>query len=336
MNGIPDLDLPATAGRLRRLAGAGALGPAELEGALTHAGRRPTPESWRRFARLHLLALGVALLAAGVVFFVAANWGEMTPALRLGLVTAAMVAATACGALLGLDGAPGRAAALLGGLLFGPLMALYGQTYQTGADAWGLFATWAVVMTAYAAVVRLAVGWIAWLTLVHVAGLTFWDQQMGGDLVSLRVLPAAAALAALDAALVAFLERRRPRGRLLVRYAALLGAVLTAGPAMHAILEESGGAPGRLAAIALAGLAIFALWFTYRERIADLFLLFLAATEACVLLSTALGELLFEVLEVEEVAGLLLFGLAICAQVWVLTRWLLAWRRHPRHREGAA
>jgi hypothetical protein len=99
-------------------------------------------ESWYRFARVQMLLLGASLAAVGAGFFVAANWDELTAYTRMGMLAALMTAVTLLAARLGLHSLSGRVAALLGGLGFGPLMALVGQTYQTGADAWQLFAAW--------------------------------------------------------------------------------------------------------------------------------------------------------------------------------------------------
>jgi uncharacterized membrane protein len=125
------LDLPATRERLHALAGAGILDEAELERALGEGGYRATRASWSRYLVRHALLIGVVLLVCGVIFFVAANWSALPGFARMGIVGGAMVAATLAGGYLG-DTLAGRFASLLGGLLFGPLVAVYGQVYQTG------------------------------------------------------------------------------------------------------------------------------------------------------------------------------------------------------------
>ncbi len=47
---------------------------------------------------------------------------------------------------LGPECTPGKAALLLATLLLGVFLALFGQTYQTGADPWQLFANWALLI----------------------------------------------------------------------------------------------------------------------------------------------------------------------------------------------
>jgi uncharacterized membrane protein len=175
------LDDRASAVRLHALAGAGLLGPDALARALERINRRPTADSWYRFARVQLILLGTALAVVGAIFFIAANWDDLPPHLRLGLAAAAMSGATIAGGWIGLDKLTGRAAALAGGLLFGPLMALVGQIYQTGADAWELFAAWSLVLGAYALATRFAGAWVCAIVLATVTTYLYIGQALGSD-----------------------------------------------------------------------------------------------------------------------------------------------------------
>jgi hypothetical protein len=148
---------------------------------LAQIGQRPTPESWYRFARVQMLLLGASLAAVGAGFFVAANWDELTAYTRMGMLAALMTAVTLLAARLGLHSLSGRVAALLGGLGFGPLMALVGQTYQTGADAWQLFAAWTVVLLVYALVIRFSGAWITALVLAHLTAFLWAYQWLGTE-----------------------------------------------------------------------------------------------------------------------------------------------------------
>ena len=54
-------------------------------------------------------------------------------------------------------------------LLTGALFALIGQSYQTGADPWQLFAIWAVLITPWACIARSSALWILWLMLCNIS-----------------------------------------------------------------------------------------------------------------------------------------------------------------------
>jgi uncharacterized membrane protein len=75
---------------------------------------------------------------------------------------------------LGLERTGGKAA-LLVGVLFG----LIGQTYQTGADTFELFATWAAAILPFVLVGRFAALWLVWLTLVNVAAVLYYTTFRG-------------------------------------------------------------------------------------------------------------------------------------------------------------
>jgi len=99
-------------------------------------------------ARLNrTVPFGIAILAAtlvglGIIFWIAANWENLGRAGRFGLLEAVMVIMCA-GALAR---PPARIPlCLLAFLATGGLFAYFGQTYQTGADPWQLFAIWAAL-----------------------------------------------------------------------------------------------------------------------------------------------------------------------------------------------
>lgn len=317
---------PATPDVLRALAAAGLLPAAALERARAIIGERPEVGSWQRFTRIRLLLIGACLVAAGVIFFVAANWSALHPFSRMGLVAAALVIATVTGATLGFATLPGRAALLLGGLLFGPLMAIYGQTYQTGADAWELFALWAAVFTVHAVLSRFAVTWLIWLTLVHVAALTCIDQTLPGNLLHDAQAVALGGLVMLDAALAALAYRglRGRRSVLLARVAATVAVVFPTWIGGAAAIDLR-LADGQWLCASLLPVGWIALAALHRRRVPDLYMLFLLATSVLVIASGLAVHVLFDVMDADEL-GLWLMGVLICGEVWLLTRWLLHWR----------
>ncbi len=375
------LGLSAKRSRLHALAGAGLLDRAQLERALAAADLRPSQTSWSRYLYWHALLIGVVLLVAGAVFFVAANWSALSGDARIGLVAGAMVAATLVGGYLGAS-LTGRATSLLGGLLFGPLIAVYGQVYQTGADAWQLFAWWALVLVASALLVRFVgtkeavlrpvttqstasrpdprvaqprsipiqlrsrssasgredalwaasghntASWVMALICVHVAWFSWIDQELGSDMFEDRHAWLIAALALVDAGIVALAERLlvgRER-EVLVHCAGVfgLGVVLPFG--ILSVFElEASAIPGLV--VLFAGLS--GIWLVYRWRRPRLGMLVAFAAVVTILLTALLGRILIGELDA-ELFGVALLGALVCAMVWGFTRWLLGWRReHP-------
>ena len=76
----------------------------------------------------------VLSLAAGAVFLVAFNWQDLGLYARFAMVEALLLAALIFAWVKGTDQVAGKLALMLAVLLTGALLALFGQTYQTGAN----------------------------------------------------------------------------------------------------------------------------------------------------------------------------------------------------------
>ncbi|HKB81690.1 MAG TPA: DUF2157 domain-containing protein, partial [Burkholderiales bacterium] len=135
--------------------------------------------SWQRFLDQLLLWLGALLLAAGVIFFFAYNWNDLGRIAKFGLVEALIVAALIVVWRIGLEHIAGKVTLLAVSLFVGALLALVGQTYQTGADTFELFAAWAVLILPWVLVGRLAALWLVWLGLLNLA-VIFYYMIFGG------------------------------------------------------------------------------------------------------------------------------------------------------------
>jgi uncharacterized membrane protein len=314
------LDDRASAMRLHALAGAGLLGPDALARALEQIGRRPTVDSWYRFARVQLILLGTALAVVGAIFFVAANWDHLTPHLRLALAAAAMSGATIAGGWIGLDKLTGRAAALAGGLLFGPLMALVGQIYQTGADAWELFAAWSLVLGAYALATRFAGAWVCTLLLVTVTTYLYIVQVLdSGPIESPGLWVSLLLSVAMTAVGLGF--RQRDHAHLVAGVALAIGALIGLCHGIAAIVtDEAPGGEG-IALLWSIGQGVLLLAVGL-GRLRDLSLVRSGAGLLLTLLAVWEGKIIFDDLDLEE-AGLLFMGLLLIVQGYLGSRLLL-------------
>jgi uncharacterized membrane protein len=324
------LELPAKRGRLHALAASGVLDEAELDRSLELAGYRPTTASWSAYLHWHALIIGVVLLAAGAVFFVAANWSALPGFVRMGIVGAAMVSATLIGGYLG-DTLAGRATTLLGGLLFGPLLAVYGQVYQTGADAWQLFAMWTIVLIAYGVLVRFEGTWVLALLGLHVATFTWIDQELGSDFYAGSGAFVIAGLALVDGTLVALADRlTHGREREVIAHTAAFFGLAIALPFGVLALVEDDLSVTTVPGLAVLAVGLLGIWLVYRWRRPDLGMLAAFAAVITILTATLCGRMLLDVLEA-ELFGVAALGVIVCAQVWGFTRWLLRWRREHGH-----
>lgn len=135
------------------------------------SGLHRRPEALALHLHRGLAVLAALLLGAGLIFWVAANWQDQTRAFKLHLLEGAVLA-SAGAALLWSRGC--TALLLLATLALGGLLAFVGQTYQTGADTWQLFATWAALALVWALAARRDAFWAAWLLITGLA-LALWS-----------------------------------------------------------------------------------------------------------------------------------------------------------------
>ena len=196
-------------------------------------------------ALAHWLPRGLAVLAAalggfGVIVWIAANWDTLGRFGRFGLLMAFIGVMGAGAVWRPVARAPLALLAMLG---IGALFAHFGQTYQTGADPWQLFALWAVLALPLCLGARSDVLWAPW-ALVVVTALSLWTHAHLGH--RWRVEPhdlGTHALAWLGAALlVAALSRALQRftgaGLWALRTAVTLAVVMTTLAALGGLFHS--------------------------------------------------------------------------------------------------
>lgn len=126
--------------------------------------------------RLGAGALAAGLIGFGLILWVAANWDDFGRAMRFGLLEAVTAVSLVAAALLAAWRAP---LALVAFLTLGGLLAYFGQTYQTGADTYQLFALWAALGLPIAWAARSDLVWTPW-ALVVATGIGLWMETFGG------------------------------------------------------------------------------------------------------------------------------------------------------------
>ncbi len=166
---------------LDRIAANYSLDEAGVSAMLEIAGARPGRGAVLDFLARSAGIAGVLSLAAGVVFFVAANWSRIAVFGRFALVELLLLAFVAIAFVKPPPRFVGRAAVLLAFFATGALLALFGQTYQTGADVYELFLTWALLGLPFAIAARWGVVSAAWVLVLNAALLLFcgWHPRGG-------------------------------------------------------------------------------------------------------------------------------------------------------------
>jgi uncharacterized membrane protein len=301
----------------------GAIPAERLPEALQLLGILPTSAAWRRFLDRLSLWLGAAALGAALIFFVAANWAAVGSWAKFGVVEALVVGAVLAYVRLGPDRAAGKAALLGASLALGALLALVGQTYQTGADTFELFASWAALLVPWVLIGRFAGLWVFWLALVNLAVVFHFRELRGIFGVVLSSTQQVWALAALNAvALVVWEIAARRIGWLRERWAprvlaVALGAIVT-GQALWRIVDGGSGS----GATALGyGAWTAGMYLAYRMLLPDLFMLAGGCLSVIVVATALVGR---PVLEHGGTGGLLVIAVLVVGMAGGAAAWLRA------------
>ncbi len=147
----------------------GYVNPEKIDAALSATKILPEGKEWLRFIDQLLLWLAGLAFAFAAMFFIAYNWDEMGRFAKFGMVEILIVVAVLVYWKLDQNKTGTKVALLMASIFLGVLLALYGQTYQTGADPWQLFFNWAFLMLPWAIIGRFPAIWILWITLLNIS-----------------------------------------------------------------------------------------------------------------------------------------------------------------------
>ncbi|HUF19543.1 MAG TPA: DUF2157 domain-containing protein [Burkholderiales bacterium] len=298
----------------------GLIAPEKLHAALAVAGVFPSDAGWRRFLDRLLLWLGALMIAAGAIFFFAYNWDDLGRFAKFALAQALVMAALAAIWRTGIEHVAGKVALLAAALFVGALLALVGQTYQTGADTWELFAVWAALILPWAVLGRLAALWLLWLGIVNLAivfyfstfgilfGLVFGTERLLWLLFGVNT----AALAVWELLALRFAQERWP-----MRVLAVVSGGLVTVLAIFSILEWQ--SRSNLGLIAWFGY-FAAVYAVYRRYLRDIFMLAGGVLSTIVVIATWFGDLMFDTVQAEPVfllLALIIIGLSAAGGAWL-------------------
>lgn len=166
----------ATAHRLRYLARRWSFSAAAFICSMQIAGQFPDAGSWRVFLERLFLISGATLVMVGIMAFFAFNWAELPYLVKLAFPQVGMLIAIAMVAVRGLDQSLSRVLLVIAAVCVGLTFAMFGQTYQTGADPYELFVGWAVLILAWAIIGRSPGLWLLFIILVNLGFVLYWAQ----------------------------------------------------------------------------------------------------------------------------------------------------------------
>jgi uncharacterized membrane protein len=299
---------------------------AEVE-AMRAAGLTPSAYQWRQFLDQMMLYLGVIFSGTALIFFLAYNWQEMGRYAKFALAESAIVLSLLACWYFDLQKLPGKASLLLATIFIGALLALVGQTYQTGADTYELFTAWAIASIVWVALARLGALWLFWIALLNLAAVLYFST-FGGfwgffhnkhDQVWALFLLNTSAFVIWEAAAYYGLQYLRERWS--VRILATASGVLLNYLILEAIFDSNSNRVdfGNASAFSAYFIWMSLAYAVYRQFVKDLFVLTGGVLSLVIVLNAAIAK---NLLHHSEAGGFLLIGVLIIASSAVGGLWL--------------
>ncbi|MBO0321029.1 DUF2157 domain-containing protein [Muricauda sp. CAU 1633] len=132
--------------------------------------------SWQRFLQLLLLALGVSFTAAGIIFFFAYNWADLHKFAKLGLIGFLIIVSILASVFTKTKPLVKKMMVLAASILVGVLYAVFGQVYQTGANAYDFFLGWTLFITIWVLFSNFAPLWTLFVVLLNTVLFLYAEQ----------------------------------------------------------------------------------------------------------------------------------------------------------------
>jgi uncharacterized membrane protein len=290
---------------------------------LAAATRTPGAHEWRVFLASTLLVLGAGLALSGVVSFFAFNWAAIGRLAKMGVIAGGM---TVC-ALAALY-RPGllvsRVLLSAASVLLGALLAVFGQSYQTGADPWGLFGVWALLILPWTLAAAFTPLWLLFILLIDVAyglyvgqvlELPHWDVAVALGVAGVHVV-----------AVMAF-EAQRFRARPWIadtwapRILVAATLMMFVGPSVTLLAYPQWG--NRLGSVSIVAMTflIVLVGLYYRLVRSDTFMLTAAAGCVMAVITTIVGRLVMVTLHLGVLGFMVMTGLMVL-EVTLVVSWL--------------
>ncbi|MDC5821379.1 DUF2157 domain-containing protein [Vibrio europaeus] len=158
----------------------GCIKPEQLDKTLEVSGVKASKSAWVGFINRLMLWGSCAAFVLAAIFFLAHNWSEIGRLSKFALVELLLVVVGVTYVKNPVGSLASNACLILLSILLGALLALFGQTYQSGADTWQLFFTWAMLISPWVLVARILLLWAIWFSLLNVALIQFFNVNSGG------------------------------------------------------------------------------------------------------------------------------------------------------------
>lgn len=136
--------------------------------------------SWFKFLRIFFISLGIGFTTAGIIFFFAYNWEDLHKFVKIGIIEGLIVVLTLIVLFTKISLDIKNILLTGASVLVGALFAVFGQVYQTGANAYDFFLGWVMFISIWVLISNFAPLWLIFITLINTT-LVLYTQQVAHD-----------------------------------------------------------------------------------------------------------------------------------------------------------
>ncbi len=133
-------------------------------------------KSWKGFLNLLFISLGVGFTVLGIIFFFAYNWTDLHKFAKMGLIEGLIILTTSVVLFSKLNLNIKNILLTGTSVLVGVLIAVFGQIYQTGANAYDFFLGWTLFISLWVVISNYPPLWLVFLTLVNTTFILYSQQ----------------------------------------------------------------------------------------------------------------------------------------------------------------
>ncbi|QIL38369.1 DUF2157 domain-containing protein [Pedobacter sp. HDW13] len=148
----------------------------ELETQFKEQGIYADKKGWAKYIEIALIGIGAAFVISGIIFFLAYNWHLLQRFLKLGLVQLLVIATVLTSFVFKRNQLVRSVLLMSASVLVGAMFSVFGQVYQTGADAYDFFLGWTVFIIIWALVADFPPLWLLAMALINITISLYVDQ----------------------------------------------------------------------------------------------------------------------------------------------------------------
>jgi uncharacterized membrane protein len=148
----------------------------ELKSQFKSNGIYADKKNWTKYIEVALIGIGSAFIVSGIIFFLAYNWHLLDKFLKLGLVQLLVIASVILSFIFKRNSLVRNVSLMAASILVGAMFSVFGQIYQTGADAYDFFLGWTIFMIIWALVSDFPPLWLLAVVLVNITISFYVDQ----------------------------------------------------------------------------------------------------------------------------------------------------------------